>query len=170
MKQFETSKTESGKSRRMRIGFNFWPCIWCSGGRVEFIAGDFKELHVSIKLNVRTRNRVGTVYGGSIYSSVDPYFMLMFMQILGKDYVVWDKAASFKFVRPIIEKVKCRFLVTDELVEKVKEQIEANGEYTFDLPLQYEDDNGKVYAVFNKSTYAAKKDFYKKKMVEKGKS
>jgi len=167
MKQYETEKTESGKSAMMRRGFNFWPCIWCSGGRVEFIAGDYKELHVSIKLNIRTRNRVGTVYGGSIYSSVDPYFMLMFMQILGKDFVVWDKAASVKFVRPIVKKVKCRFLVTDELVEEVKHKIAVLGEYTFDLPLKYEDEQGVVYAVFTKTVYTASKEFYKKKLAAK---
>ena len=167
MKQYETTKTESGKSAMMRRSFNFWPCIWCSGGRVEFIAGDYHELHVSIKLNIRTRNRVGTVYGGSIYSSVDPYFMLMFMQILGKDFVVWDKAASVKFVRPIVNKVKCRFLVTEELVEEVKHKVAALGEYTFELPLKYEDEAGVVYAVFTKTVYAASKDFYKKKMAAK---
>ncbi len=167
MKQYETTKRESRKSAMMRRGFNFWPCIWCSGGRVEFIAGDYRELHVSIKLNIRTRNKVGTVYGGSIYSSVDPYFMLMFMQILGKDFVVWDKAASVKFVRPIVNKVKCRFLVTEELVEEVKHKIAVLGEYTFELPLKYEDEAGVVYAVFTKTIYAASKDFYKKKMAAK---
>lgn len=169
MKQYATEKTESSRSRQMRWAFNFWPCIWCTGSRVEFIAGDFKELHVSIKLNIRTRNRVGTVYGGSIYSSVDPYFMLLFMQILGREYVVWDKGASMKFVRPIVEKVKCRFLITDELIAEVKQKIAENGEYTFDLPLKYEDDNGTVYATFTKQVYAAGKDFYKKKVAARDK-
>jgi hypothetical protein len=168
MKQYETAKTESQKSKTMRWGFNLWPCIWCTGGRVEFIAGDFRELHVSLRLNIRTRNKVGTVYGGSIYSSVDPYFMLMFMQILGKDYVVWDKAAAVKFVRPIVNKVKCRFLITDELVEEVKQKVATQGEYTFELPLKYEDEAGVVYAVFTKSVYAASKEFYKKKLATKG--
>jgi hypothetical protein len=167
MKLYETTKTESGKSRSMRWGFNFWPCIWCTGGKVEFISGDFRELHVSLKLNIRTRNRVGTVYGGSIYSSVDPYFMLMFMQILGKDFVVWDKAASVKFVRPIVDKVKCRFLVTEELVDEVKQKVDEQGEYTFELPLKYEDEKGGVYAVFTKTVYTARKDHYKKKLAAK---
>lgn len=164
MKQFTTNRKESTRSRNMRWAFNFWPCIWCTGSKVEFIAADFKELHVSIKLNLRTRNRVGTVYGGSIYSSVDPYFMLLLMEVLGKKYIVWDKGASIKFVRPVIEKVKCRFLITDELVEEIKQKVAAAGEYSFDLPLQYEDESGKVYAVFNKSVYAADKEFYKRKL------
>ena len=116
MKQYITEKKESSRTRKMRWLYNWWPCIFCSGGKVEFIAGDFRELHVSLQLNMRTRNRVGTVFGGSIYSSVDPYYMLMFMEVLGKQYVVWDKAASVKFVRPITDKVKCRFLISDVLV------------------------------------------------------
>lgn len=164
MKQFQTTKTESSKSRKIRWGMNIWPCIWCTGGKVDFIAGDFKELHVSIKRNIRTWNRVGTVYGGSIYSSVDPYFMLMLLEILGKDYVVWDKGASMKFVRPIIEKVKCRFLIDDETIATIKQKVSEDGQYTFELPLKYEDDNGTVYAVFHKTVYAASKEFYKNKV------
>jgi len=167
MKLYETVRAESQKTKAMRWGYNFWPCISCTGGKVEFISSDLHELHVSLKLNIRTRNRVGTVYGGSIYSSVDPYFMLMFMQILGKDYVVWDKAASVKFVKPIVNQVKCRFLITEELVEEVKQKIAAQGEYTFDLPLKYEDECGSVYAVFTKTIYAADKRFYKNKLAAK---
>jgi acyl-coenzyme A thioesterase PaaI-like protein len=161
--QFETQKKESKRSKWYRRALNVWPCIWCTGGKMTFISGDFKELHVQLKLNIRTRNRVGTVYGGSIYSSVDPYFMLMMMEILGKDYVVWDKGATVKFVRPITDKVKCRFLISDELVEKVKAEIAANGQYVFDMPLQYVDEEGKVYAVFTKTVYTASKEYYKNK-------
>ena len=161
---FETSKKESNYSSWYRRSINFWPCIWCTGGKITFVSGDFKELHVRLRLGIRTRNRVGTVYGGSIYSSVDPYFMLMFMQILGKDFVVWDKGASVKFIRPITGEVKCRFLIADELVETVRAEISANGQYVFDLPLQYEDAAGKVYATFTKTIYTASKEYYKKRM------
>jgi len=164
---FETNKKESRRSAWMRRTFNFWPCIFCSGGKVTFIAGDFKELHVRLRLGIRTRNRVGTVYGGSIYSSVDPYYMLLMMEVLGKDYVVWDKAASMKFVRPITSEVKCRFLITDEIVVQVKNEIATNGEYAFDLPLEYIDAAGKVYAVFTKTIYAADKKFYKEKLAKR---
>ena len=160
---FQTNKKESGYSAWYRRGINLWPCIWCSGGWITFVSGDFRELHVRLKLGIRTRNRVGTVYGGSIYSSIDPYFMLMFMQILGRDYVVWDKGATVKFIRPITDLVKCRFLISDDLVETVKAQIAANGQYVFELPLQYEDDNGKVYVTFTKTIYTASKEYYKQK-------
>jgi acyl-coenzyme A thioesterase PaaI-like protein len=164
MKLYTTTKSESRQTALMRWTYNFWPCIWCAGGKIEFISSDHREMHVGLKLNIRTRNRVGTVFGGSIYSSVDPYFMLMFMEILGKDYVVWDKAASVKFVRPIIAAVKCRFLISNELVEEVVQKVREQGEYTFEMPLKYEDESGVIYAVFTKTIYIATKRFYKEKL------
>ncbi|MBS1618076.1 MAG: DUF4442 domain-containing protein [Bacteroidetes bacterium] len=160
-KLFPSDRLESRYSSWYRRSLNIWPCIWCTGSRIKFVSGDFRELHVQLSLNWRTRNRVGTVYGGSIYSSVDPYYMLMMMEILGRDYIVWDKGASVKFVRPITDKVKCRFLISDELVEKVKAEIAVNGQYVFELPLEYVDDEGKVYAVFTKTVYTASKEYYK---------
>jgi hypothetical protein len=160
---FQTDKKESRQSAWYRRGINIWPCVWCSGGKITFVSGDFQELHVRLRLGIRTRNRVGTVYGGSIYSSVDPYFMLMFMEILGRDYVVWDKGAWVKFIKPVTSEVKCRFLISDELVQTVKKQVAANGQYVFELPLQYEDDKGVIYATFTKSIYTASKEYYKKK-------
>lgn len=157
---FETDKKESLYSAWYRRGINLWPCIWCSGGKIGFLSADFQELHVSLKLGIRTWNRVGTVYGGSIYSSIDPFYMLMFMQILGPSYVVWDKGASIKFVKPIRQRVKCRFLISDELVETVKREVATHGQYVFELPLRYEDDEGRVYAVFVKQMYAALKEHY----------
>lgn len=167
MKQFVTDKAESGGSRKFRWLLNMWPCIWCTGSNVEFVASDYKELHVSLQLNIRTRNRVGTVFGGSIYSSVDPYFMLMLMNVLGREYVVWDKGASMKFLKPIIQKVKCRFLLTDELIEEIKNKVAANGDCSFDLPICYEDDAGNKYAVLTKSVYVANKIYYKQKQANK---
>lgn len=161
---FPTLFSESRKSRWMRRVFNVWPCIWCTGSRVTFIASNWQELHLELSLNFRTRNRVGTVFGGSIYSSIDPYYMLLLMEILGKEYIVWDKAASIKFIRPITGKVRCRFLISDETIENIKSVIAEKNEFTFEFPLRFEDENANVYAAFTKGVYIADKSFYKEKL------
>lgn len=167
MKLFPTEKKESLRSWWFRTRLNYWPCVWCTGGKIRFLSDDFRELHVGLEKNIRTLNRVGTVYGGSIYSSVDPYFMLMMMWILGTEYVVWDKAAKVKFLRPITGKVKARFFLSEELIEKTKKEISEKGETVFDLPLKYEDESGTLYATFEKTVYAASKSHYEKKLAAK---
>jgi acyl-coenzyme A thioesterase PaaI-like protein len=79
---------------------NIYPCFRGTGGRVTFIAPDWSEIRVKIPLSRRTKNYVGTIFGGSLYASVDPHFMFMLMHRLGPDYLVWDKAASIRFRRP----------------------------------------------------------------------
>jgi hypothetical protein len=84
----------------MRWGFNLWPCIRGTGARVAFIASDWSEVRVRLPLSWRTRNYVGTIFGGSIYAAVDPFYMLMLMHLLGPGFVVWDKAATIRFRKP----------------------------------------------------------------------
>ena len=71
-----------------RFFLNLWPCIWSAGGRVTYISPDFTHLIVRLKLTWRTRNIVGTIFGGSMYASTDPFFMLMLMEILGKNALI----------------------------------------------------------------------------------
>jgi hypothetical protein len=40
------------------------------------------------------------LYGGSLYSMTDPFYMPMLISNLGSDYVVWDKAAHIRFRKP----------------------------------------------------------------------
>lgn len=164
MKLFPTDRKESFQTRWLRWKYNLWPCIFCSGGKVTFIASDFMEVHVSLTLNLLTVNRVGTIFGGSIYSSIDPHFMLMLMRILGENYVVWDKEAHIRFVRPATGKMKCRFLLQPEMTDQIRQQVALKGEYVFDLPLKFEDESGKIYAAFTKTIYIADKDFYNNKI------
>jgi hypothetical protein len=83
-----------------RVGFNLWPCYRGTGGRVTFIAADWSEVRVRLPLSWRTRNYVGTIFGGSIYAAVDPFYMLMLIHRLGPEFVVWDKAATVRFRKP----------------------------------------------------------------------
>ena len=91
---------ESFRTRRFRWMTNFWPCYRGTGGRVTFIASDWSEVRVKLPLSWRTKNYVGTIFGGSLYAVVDPFFMLMLLKRLGPDFIVWDKAASIRFRKP----------------------------------------------------------------------
>ena len=91
---------ESFRTRCFRWMMNFWPCYRGTGARLTFIAQDWSEVRVRLPLSWRTRNYVGTIFGGSLYASVDPFFMLMLIKRLGPGYLVWDKAASIRFRKP----------------------------------------------------------------------
>ena len=78
-----------------------------------------------MKLRFWNRNYVGTHYGGSLYSMADPFYMLMLMENLGRDYIVWDKAASIRFRKPGKGRVKAEFRLTDAQLDDIREKAPA---------------------------------------------
>ncbi|MCX4198124.1 DUF4442 domain-containing protein [Methylobacterium organophilum] len=81
------------KARFLRWAMNFYPPYIGAGVRVRHISADMRLVQVKMVLRWYNRNYVGTQFGGSLYSMVDPFFVLMLMENLGRDYIVWDKAA-----------------------------------------------------------------------------
>jgi hypothetical protein len=160
---FKTVSKESTKSKLVRIGFNFFPAYRRTGGRIGFISGDWKDVHVKLALTWRTKNYVGTIFGGSIYGALDPIYMIQLMNILGKEYIVWDKAATINFLKPINKTVHARFLLTDKLIEEIILKIKEEKKYTINLPVCFEDEAGVVYAKVEKVLYIADKSYYKNK-------
>ena len=151
------------KASIFRIGMNCHPLYFCTGGHVESISEDWKKTVLSLPLNWRTKNYVGTIFGGSLFSASDPFYMIMFIQILGPEYVVWDKAANIKFKRPGKGTVKATLEITDAEIALAKEKAQAAGEFEFQKTLQWLDAGGKVVSEIERTIYVATKEFYKNK-------
>ena len=163
---FKTDKKENFNSKSFRMMMNVFPAFRRTGGRVSFISDDWKEIHVSLGLNWKTRNYVGTIFGGSIFGSLDPVYMLQLIKILGDDYVVWDKAATIKFLKPIKTKVFARFLLTDEILNEIISKVKSENKYSIDLTASFQDENNLIYSEMTKTIYIADKNFYKTKRIQ----
>lgn len=146
---------ESLRTRLMRWGFNLWPCYRGTGARVAFIAADWREVRIRLPLSWRTRNVVGTIFGGSLYASVDPFYMIMLMKNLGPDYVVWDKAATMRFRRPGRGTLTATFRLDAAELAEIRDLLTAlpkvDRTYTVDLV----DREGTVHAAVEKIIHIA---------------
>ena len=93
--------------------------------RITYIADDWREVRIKLPLNWRTRNYVGTIFGGSMYGAVDPIYMVMLIRILGPTYVVWDKGATLQFKQPGRSTLHACFVLDAAEIDAV--QAEAHG-------------------------------------------
>lgn len=141
---------ESLKSRLSRWIFNWWPCYRGTGGRVTFIAHDWRVLRVKLPLNLRTRNYVGTIFGGSLYAAVDPFFMLMLIKNLGPDFVVWDKAASIRFRKPGRGTLTAEFRLEDDELQAIREALETTPKVDRVYTVTLVDAGGEAHALIEK--------------------
>ncbi len=158
---------ENLHTKLFRFGFNIFPAYRRTGGNVTFIASDWKRVDVSLRLRLATRNYVGSVFGGSIYGALDPIYMIQLIKILGKNYVVWDKSAEIKFIKPIKKKVYAVFIISDEIISEIKSRVSESKEISYSVDIQFKDKEQRVYAIVKKELYIADKEFYKNKLNSK---
>lgn len=106
--------------RGLRRYVNLWPPFLCSGIWVETIADDWRYARVRLKLRWYNRNYVGTQFGGSLFAMTDPFWMILVMESLGRDFIVWDQAAEIVFVAPGRGDVTAEFRVEDSVLEELR--------------------------------------------------
>ena len=135
-----------------RLG-NLWLPFFGAGIKIVSIADDYRKIHVRMKLRWYNRNYVGTHFGGSIYAMTDPFYMIMLINNLGRDYIVWDKGASIDFLKPGRDTLNVYFSLTDELLSEIKERVDSEGKYTVEIPVNVVTDKNKSIALVNKKIY-----------------
>lgn len=148
---------ESFSKKIERIKFNLFPAYRGSGGRIAYISDDYHEIHVKLPLNWRTKNYVGTIFGGSMFAATDPILMVMLIKILGKDYVVWDKSTNIRFKRPGKETLFAKFLITPEEISEIKSQLEETKSIDKIYKIELKNKAGKVHCIVEKILYISKK-------------
>ena len=135
---------ESWASRLARWGFNWFPAYRGSGARVTYIAADFREVRIKLPLSWRSRNYVGTIFGGALYASVDPIYMIMLIKLLGKDYEVWDKAAAIRFRKPGRSTLRATFRLDDGELDQIKRDVAVSGRTERTYTVELKDGEGNV--------------------------
>jgi acyl-coenzyme A thioesterase PaaI-like protein len=148
---------ESWRSRVYRWGFNLFPAYRGTGARITYIADDWREVRVKLALTLRTRNYVGTIFGGSMYGAVDPIYMIMLIHCLGSDYIVWDKAATIRFKKPGRSTLYAHFTLDAAELAAIRSAAEAARSIDRIYTVELKDAAGIVHAVIEKTLYIRRK-------------
>ncbi len=145
------------RQRILRKLVNLYPPFLGAGIRIKFDDTANKVL-VSMKLTWYNRNYVGTHFGGSLYTMCDPFYMILLMDMLGKEYIVWDKSAKIEFLRPGRSTVHAEFYIPDETVKLIKKEVDEKGKAVPEFVAQVKDEQDEVVARVHKYIYVRKKD------------
>jgi len=136
---------------------NLWPPLFFSGIKATHVTPDYRRFDVTLKLRWYNRNYVGVHYGGNLYSMTDPWYMLILMNNLGKDYFVWDKCAEVEYIAPGRTDVHARFEVTEAQLSDMREKT-ANGEKHFpQFVIDIVDNNEQLVARVKRTLYIKQK-------------
>ncbi|MGH8445151.1 MAG: DUF4442 domain-containing protein [Solimonas sp.] len=143
--------------RLFRLLMNTYPPYLFTGIRVDRVSADFSEVDVSMPLRWYNKNAVGTQFGGSLYAMADPFLMLMTMQQIGKDYIVWDKSAQIDFIAPGRGTIYAKFRMPPEEVQRLRRDGESGQALLPQYRVDLTDGDGKVVAAVLKTLYVRRK-------------
>lgn len=143
--------------RRLQRLLRIYPPFLGAGIRVTRMSADMRAIDVQMRLHWWNANYVGTHYGGSLYSMADPFYMLMLIANLGRDYIVWDKAASIRFRKPGRGTVRAEFRLTQQQIDALRAQLESQEKIEPTFVVQVRDEQGEVVAEVEKCLHIRRK-------------
>lgn len=156
------------QSTIFKYGFNISPMYRRSTGKINYVSEDLLKAQVKIPITYKNKNYVGSIFGGSLFSATDPVFMIQLMNILGNDYVVWDKEASIKFKIPVKQDAYVDFIFSENEIKQIKEQVKNEQEIDLIKEIKITNkDESVVFAEVSKTIYIADKTYYKNKRKKK---
>lgn len=137
---------------------NLWPPYLFAGIRVKYLAEDWSEARVALRLRRWNRNYVGTQFGGSLFAMSDPFWMLLMMNRVGRDYIVWDRAGQIDFLAPGRGDVFARFQLDDERVAAFRAAADSSSKHLEWFEVDIVAGDGTVVAKVRKQLYIRRKD------------
>lgn len=140
-----------------RLMINLWPPMIGAGIHVEHIAADYSEARVRMRQRLLNSNLFGTHFGGSLFAMTDPFYTLLILHRLGKDYVVWDKRSEIDFLLPARGTVSASFSVSTETIAEIRRRTDGGDKYEPDFTVEITDPRGEIVAKVTKTIYVRRK-------------
>ena len=141
----------------LRARLHAYPPYAGAGVVLTHIAEDASEIRVEMPLTDTNVNLVGTHFGVSLYSMVDPHLMLLLIQRLCPDYVVCEKEATIDFRKPGVGTVHATIRITDEEVEAIRSATADGDKHLPQWTLAVLDKQDEVVATVVKTLYVRRK-------------
>ena len=147
-----------------KYGFNLSPMYRRSTAKITQVSEDLSQVKIVLPISYKNRNYVNSIFGGSMFSAVDPIPMVQLINILGDQYVVWDKSAQIAFKRPARENLYATFIYESSELEEIKNRVAQEKEIEIvKSTLLTNQEGSKGFCEVHKTIYVADKAFYKEK-------
>ncbi|HUO59551.1 MAG TPA: DUF4442 domain-containing protein [Candidatus Acidoferrales bacterium] len=143
--------------RRLIRFVNFWPPFLGAGIRLRRLSADFREADVEMAQRFWNTNYVGVHFGGSLFAMTDAFYMLLLMENLGRNYVVWDKAASVRFRKPGRGTVRAEFRLSEAEIDEVRVAVAEKGIHERSFVVRILDEGNEVVAEVEKLIHIRQK-------------
>lgn len=142
---------------KLRWLMNVWLPFLFAGIRVLAISDDWRYAKVRLRRHLLNQNIFGVHFGGSLYAMVNPFWPLLVLGQLGKEYIVWDTAGEVQFIKAVRENVYAEFQLDPAVVEDIRTAAAGGDKVLRWFHTDIKTASGEVIATVRKQVYVRKK-------------
>jgi len=117
---------------------------------------NFLGVDVKITNSFLNRNYNGSIFGGSIYAATDPFYALLFDQLMqrrGFKVRVWLKSASINYLKPGLTTLHFTLKITDEMIAEAENALNETGKFVKSYPMELYNLKGELCATVLNEIY-----------------
>ena len=103
-------------SKLLRKVMNFFPPLLVNRIKIVENDSDFMNLKVIVKYSWLNKNLQKAIFGGTIFSAIDPYYAVMYWQIFstkGIPMEVWIKKVEIRYRKAATSNLEIAFSLTE---------------------------------------------------------
>lgn len=137
----------------------FFQRIW-----VRKIHKNFMGVDIKINRSLFTTNLGNSIFGGTIFSATDPFYALLFGQILrrkGYKITVWLKSAQIQYIKPGRTDLYYTIQITTSMIDEAEQILRQEGKFVKAYPIEIFDKDGELCAAALNEIYIRDLQFAK---------
>ena len=118
-------RNQKYSSKLLRKVMNFFPPLLINRIKIVENDSDFMSLKVEVKYSWLNKNLQKAIFGGTIFSAIDPYYAVMYWQIFstkGIPMEVWIKKVEIRYRKAATSNLEIAFSLTENDREIAKSQ------------------------------------------------
>ncbi|MFC5283929.1 DUF4442 domain-containing protein [Pedobacter alpinus] len=134
----------------------FYPPLFFQRIWIINFGDNFKSVEVKINKSLLNINYNKTIFGGTIFAASDPFFAILFDQILTKKGFkvrVWLKSAHIQYLKPGNTNLYFKINITDADILDVEKDLKTVGKFIKTYPIEIYNKQGTLCAVVQNEVY-----------------
>jgi len=142
--------------KTLKWGLCFYPPLLFQRIWVRRFHSGFRGVDVKINKSLFNKNYNGSIFGGTIYSATDPFYALLFDQLLQREGFkvrVWLKSASIQYLKPGRSTLYFTIIVTDEMLNDAITALNTTGKFVRAYPMEILNKQGEICATVMNEVY-----------------
>lgn len=140
----------------LKWGLCFYPPLLFQRIWIKNFHKGFRGVDVKINKSLFNKNYNGSIFGGTIYAATDPFYAILFDQLLqrqGFKVRVWLKSAAIQYLKPGRSNLYFTIVITDEMLNDAITALNTSGKFVKAYPMEITDPFGEVCATVMNEVY-----------------